>query len=219
MSPCYLPYLDAFPSIVVPAKKPTKKPAKQALKSTLATLTPSAAPLASSTRSISNTRAYPRTASVTPKASAVNKCRKPSTPPPLGLPKPSQRAKLIKVTRITRIEPPIDCSQCIRFQNKEVKEIKEVKEAILYQALEGYSCCRHYYNETEEEVKARKERRRDKLYARQERDIKRLKGLNLKVPLDLERLNLGPFSLNLINQDNKDFNVKDTLKEQAEDLR
>ena len=40
----------------------------------------------------------------------------------------------------------------------------------------------------------RKERKRDKLYARWERDIKRFKGLNLKVPLDLERLNLGPFS-------------------------
>jgi len=47
-----------------------------------------AAPLASSTRSISNTLAYPRTASVTPKASTVNKHRKPSTPP-LGPPKPA----------------------------------------------------------------------------------------------------------------------------------
>ena len=103
----------------------------------------------------------------------------------------------------------------MRFQNKEVKE---VKEAILYQALEGYSCCRHYYNKTKEEVKARKERRRDKLQAKQERDIKRLKGLNLKVPLDLERLNLGPFSLDLLNQDNKNFNIKDTLEGQAEDL-
>ena len=45
----------------------------------------------------------------------------------------------------------------------------------------------------------RKERRRDKLYTRWGRNIKRLKGLNLKVPLDLERLNLGPFSLDLIN--------------------
>ena len=46
------------------------------------------------------------------------------------------------------------------FQNKEVKE---VKEAILYQVLEGYGHCRHYYNKTEEEVKARKEHKR--LYA------------------------------------------------------
>ena len=89
MSPCYLPYLNAFSSIIVPTKKPAKKPAKQALKLTLVTLTPSAAPLAGSTRSISNTRARLRTASVTPKASAANKRRKPSTPPPLGPPKPS----------------------------------------------------------------------------------------------------------------------------------
>jgi hypothetical protein len=45
------------------------------------------APLAGSTRSISNTLAYLRTASVAPKASAVNKRRKLSTPPPLGPPK------------------------------------------------------------------------------------------------------------------------------------
>ena len=107
----------------------------------------------------------------------------------------------------------------MRFQNKEVKEVKEVKEAILYQALEGHSRRRYYYDKTKEEVKARKERRRDKLQARQERNIKRLKGLNLKVSLDLERLNLGPFSLDLINQNNKDFNIKDTLEGQAEDLR
>jgi len=55
----------------------------------LVTLTPSAAPLAGSTRSISNTRAYLHTASVTPKASTINKRRKLSTPPPLGPPKPS----------------------------------------------------------------------------------------------------------------------------------
>jgi len=109
-SPRYLPYFNAFPSVIVPAKKPAKKPAKQALKSTLATLTLSAAPPAGSTRSISNTRAYLRTTSVAPKASAVNKRRKPSAPPPLGPPKPGQRAKLIKVTRITRIEPPVDRS-------------------------------------------------------------------------------------------------------------
>ena len=87
MSPCYLPYLNAFLSVIVPVKKPVKKPAKQALKLTLATLTLLAAPLASSTRSISNIRAYPRTTSITPKASAVNKPRKLSAPPPLGLPK------------------------------------------------------------------------------------------------------------------------------------
>jgi len=46
----------------------------------LVTLTLSAAPLASSTCSISNTRAYLYTTSVTPKASAINKYRKPSTP-------------------------------------------------------------------------------------------------------------------------------------------
>ena len=63
------------------------------------------------------------------------------------------------------------------------------------------------------------ERIRDKLLARQERNIKRLKGLNLKVLLDLKRFNLGPFSLDLINQNNKDFNIKDILEEQAEDLR
>jgi len=104
-----LPYPNAFPSIIVP-------PAKQALKLTLVTLTLLAAPPASSTRSrirtanvapISNTRAYLYTASVASKASA-NKRRKPFTPPPLGPPKPGQHAKLIKVTRITRIEPPID---------------------------------------------------------------------------------------------------------------
>ena len=167
-SPYYLPYLNAFFSVIVPTKKPTKKPAKQALKSTLATLTPLAAPPAGRTRSISNALAYSRTASITPKAFTANKHKRLSAPPPLGPLKPSQHIKLIKVTKITRIEPPIDRSQCIQFQNKQVKE---VKKAILYQALEGYSYCRHYYNETEEEVKARKERRRDKLYAKQECDI------------------------------------------------
>ena len=174
-----------------------------------------AASLASSTRSISNTRTYLYTASITPKASTINKRRKPSTPPPLGPPKASQRAKLIKVTQITCIEPPIGYIQCIQFQDKEVKK---VKEAIPYQVLEGYSYYRYYYNKTKEEVKVRKERRRDKLYTRWERDIKRLKGLNLKAPLDLERLNLGPFSLDLINQDDKDFNIKDMLEGQVEDL-
>ena len=56
-------------------------------------LTPLVAPLASSTRSISNTRAYLYTTSITPKASAINKRRKPFTPPPpapsLRPPKPS----------------------------------------------------------------------------------------------------------------------------------
>jgi len=55
--------------------------------------------------------------------------------------------------------------------------------------LEGYSYYRHYYNKTKEEVKVRKERKRDKFYAKWKRDIKRLKDLNLKVLLDLERLN------------------------------
>ena len=108
-----MPYLDAFPGVVVPikkpAKKPAKKPVKQALKLTPVTLMPSAAPLAGSTRSISNTRACLCTVSVAPEASAVNK-RKKLSAPPLGPPKPSQRAKLTKVTRITRIEPPIDRS-------------------------------------------------------------------------------------------------------------
>jgi hypothetical protein len=84
MSPYYLPYLNAFSSIVVPAK--------QALKLTLATLTLLAAPLASSTRFISNARAYLYTTGIIPKASkapTVNKRRKPSVPPPLGLPKSS----------------------------------------------------------------------------------------------------------------------------------
>ena len=99
MLPCYSPYLNAFPSVVVPAKKPVKKPIKkpikqptkqpikqpikQPLKSTLL------APLASSICSISNTLTYLYTTSVTPKAFTVNKYRKPSAPPPLGPPKPS----------------------------------------------------------------------------------------------------------------------------------
>ena len=88
-SPYYLSYLNAFPSVVPPAKKAPKKAPKQALKLTLATLILLAAPLASSTRSISNTRAYLYTTSIAPKASAVNKHRKLSAPPPLGPPKPS----------------------------------------------------------------------------------------------------------------------------------
>ena len=65
----------------------------------LAILTLLAAPLAGSTRSISNTLTHLCTASVTPKASAINKRRKPFTPPPPPGPlKPSQRAKLTKVT-------------------------------------------------------------------------------------------------------------------------
>ena len=172
MSPCYLPYLNAFLSIVVPIKKATKKAAKQL---TLITLILLAVPLAGSTRSINNTRAHLYTTSITPKASAINKHRKPSTlhQPP----KPGQRTKLTKVTQIAYIEPPVDYSQHIQFQNK---GIKEVEEAILYQALEGYSRRRHYYNKTKE-VKVRKERKRDKLYTKQERNIKRLKGLNLKL--------------------------------------
>jgi len=82
-----LPYLNAFPGVIVPVKKPAKKPAKQALKSTPVILPPLAAPSASSTRFISNTRARLHIASVTFKAFATNKCKKLSTPPPLGLPK------------------------------------------------------------------------------------------------------------------------------------
>jgi len=54
----------------------------------LAILTLLVAPSANSTRSISNARVYLRTASVALKASAINKRRKPSAPPPLGPPKP-----------------------------------------------------------------------------------------------------------------------------------
>ena len=74
-------------------------------------LTPLAVPLAGSTCFISNTIACLYTASITPEASAVNKYRKPSVSFPPGLPKPGQRAKLMKITWITYIEPPIDCSQ------------------------------------------------------------------------------------------------------------
>jgi len=84
----------------------------------------------------------------------------------------------------------------VQFQSK---KIKEVKEAIPYQVLKDYSYCKHYYNKTKKKVKARKEYRRDELYARWERDIKRLKGLNLKVLLNLKRLNLGPYSSDLVN--------------------
>ena len=140
-----------------------------------AILTPLAVPLAGSTCSINNTYTYLYTTSVALKASAINKRRK-----LFALyqpPKPGQRAKLIKVTWIACIEPPVDRSQRIQFQNKGVEEIEE---ATPYQALEGYSYCRRYYDKTEE-VKVRKECRRDELYARQERNIKRLKGLNLKL--------------------------------------
>jgi len=88
--PYYLPYLDAFPGIIVP-------PTKQTLKLILATLTPSAAPPASSTCSwictanitpVSNTCTCLCTTSVTPEAS-VNKYRKLSAPLLLGPLKPS----------------------------------------------------------------------------------------------------------------------------------
>ena len=72
----------------MPVKKAIKKAIKQASKLTLVTLTPLAAPLAGSTRSISNTHAYLYTTSVTLKASTTNKHRKLSTPP-LRPPKPS----------------------------------------------------------------------------------------------------------------------------------
>ena len=83
-----MPYLNAFPGVVPPAKKALKKAPKQAPKLTLATLMPLAAPPAGSTCFINNTRAHSRTASVAPKTSAANKRRKPSASPPLGLPKP-----------------------------------------------------------------------------------------------------------------------------------
>ena len=82
----------------------------------LVMLAPLAAPLASSTCFISNARACLCTASVAskafkaPEAPTANKCRKLSASPPLGPPKSGQRAKPIKVTWITRIEPPVDCS-------------------------------------------------------------------------------------------------------------
>ena len=155
----------------------------------LVMLTLSAAPSAGSTCFIRNTRTYLYTISVTFKAFTINKYKKPSAPPPLELPKLSQCTKLIKVTQIIYIKLSVDYSQCKQFQDKEVKEVKKFKEVMPYQALEAYSYYRHYYNKTEEEVKVRKECRRDKPYARWERDIKRLKGLNLKVLLDLKRLN------------------------------
>jgi len=65
---------------------------------------------AGSTHSINNAHAHSRTASITLKAFTANKCRKPFTPPLLGLPKPSQHAKPIKVTYIICIEPPVDRS-------------------------------------------------------------------------------------------------------------
>ena len=65
--------------------------------------------------------------------------------------------------------------------------------------LKGHSYYRHYYNKTKEEVKVRKEYKRDELYTRWEGDIKRLKDLNLKVLLDIKRLNLDPYSLDLVN--------------------
>ena len=80
-----------------------------------------------------------------------------------------------------------------------VRKLKKLKKTTLYQALKGYGCHRHYYNETEEEVKARKERKKNEFHARWEHNIKRLKGLNLKVLLNLKKLNLGPYSLNLVN--------------------
>ena len=93
-----------------PTKKPAKKPMKQALKLMLVTLTPSAAPPAGSTCSISNACAYLYTTSITFKAFTVNKYRKLSALPSLGLPKLSEHVKLIKVICITHIEPPVDYS-------------------------------------------------------------------------------------------------------------
>ena len=81
----------------------------------LVILTPSAAPPTSSICFISNIRAHPYTTNVTPEASTVNKYRKLSASPPLRLFKTSQHAKLIKVTWITYIKPPVDCSQYIQF--------------------------------------------------------------------------------------------------------
>ena len=65
--------------------------------------------------------------------------------------------------------------------------------------LKGYSYYKHYYNKTKEEVEVRKECRRDEFHAKWECDIKRLKGLNLKVPLNPKRFNLSFYSLNFIN--------------------
>ena len=65
--------------------------------------------------------------------------------------------------------------------------------------LEGYSCHRYYYNETKEEIKAKKKYKRDEFYAKWECNIIKLKSLNLKVPLNLKRLNLSPFSSDLVN--------------------
>ena len=107
MLPRYLPYLDVFLSVTVPTKKPVKKPVKQALKSMLTILILLAAPPAGSTCSISNTYTHLHTANIAPMASTVNKYRKLFAPPPLGPLKPGQRAKLIKVTWITYIDPPI----------------------------------------------------------------------------------------------------------------
>ena len=159
-------------------------------------LTLPAAPLASNTYYISNTLTYLYTASVIFKVFAVNKYKKLFAPPPLRPLKPNQYTKLIKITQIICIKQPIGRSQYMQFQNKEIKEVKEV---ILYQVLKDYSYYRHYYNKTKKEVKVKKECKRDKLYAKQERNIKKLKGLNLKIPLDLERFNLGPYNLNFIN--------------------
>ena len=76
---CYLPYLNTFFGIILPAK--------QALKSTLVILTPPAAPLASNTHLIDSTHTHLYTASIAFKASAANKYKKLSAPPPLKPPK------------------------------------------------------------------------------------------------------------------------------------
>jgi hypothetical protein len=81
-----------------PVKKPVKKPIKHALKLILVILMLLAAFLANSTCSISNTLICLYTASVALKASTVNKYKKLSALSPLGLFKPGQPAKLIKVT-------------------------------------------------------------------------------------------------------------------------
>ena len=78
-------------------------------------------------------------------------------------------------------------------------EVKEVKEAILYQVLGSYNYYKYYYNKIEKEIKVKKEYKRNKFYIRWERNIKRLKGLILKVLLNLKRFNLSLYNLNFIN--------------------
>ena len=65
--------------------------------------------------------------------------------------------------------------------------------------LKGYGYCRHYYNKIKGEVETKKEYKRNKFYTKWECNIKRLKGLNLKVLLDLKKLDLGPYNSDFVN--------------------